>query len=203
MRNRSPAVAGVSPRTDEVDRLPCVRGLKAAPTWALLRAVIVAALVALISACGWQIRGAYDIPASIQPMSVEGADNNSVAAEVRDNLELNDIELVSRPQAAGRLIIGERTERRVLTVGSSGKVDEYELIYTVEWRLDGRDSEQPLIGPIEMQARRDYTQNPGEVLGQEDQESALLDAMRSDLATRILFRLQAWSPEANSPDATE
>ncbi len=155
----------------------------------------------LLGACGWQIRGAYDIPQSIQPMSVQGANDNSVAADVREYLRVNGIELVSRPQAAGRVVISERTERRVLTVGSSGKVDEYELIYTVDWRLEGRDSEQPLIGPTEMQARRDYTQNPSEILGQEDQEGALLDAMRSDLATRILFRLQAWSPEA--PDSAE
>lgn len=176
---------------------------QAAPWNAALRVLVVACLAVLVGACGWQIRGAYDIPASIQPMSVQGADNNSVAADVRDRLGVNGVELVSRPQAAARLVISERTEQRVLTVGSGGKVDEYELIYSVDWRLEDRDGEQPLIGPIEMQARRDYTQDPGEILGREDQEGALLDDMRADLAARIMFRLQAWSPGQDESTATD
>lgn len=167
---------------------------KPAPAWPALRAAAVLCALALLAACGFQVRGGYSIPPAITPMAVEGADGNSVAAELRENLRRNEVELVNRSQAASRLIVSERTERRVLSVGSSGKVDEYELIYAVQWRLADPNGEAPLIAPVEMQARRDYTQNPAAILGQEDQEGALLDDMRADLATRILFRLQAWGP---------
>lgn len=179
---------------------PCDQGRprrfagKPVPT-ATLRALAVVLAFALVTACGFHIRGSYDIPPTITPMYVEGASGNSVAAELRDNLRRNDIELVSPPQAAARLVVSERSERQVLSVGSSGRVDEYELLYVVEWRLEAPDRETPLIPPETLQARRDYTHDPTAILGSEDREGALLEAMREDLATRILFRLQAWSPQ--------
>lgn len=162
-------------------------------------AVALAALTAL-AACGFQLRGSYDIPPAIVPIAIEAPGGSGVARALDDALGYGDMRVATSDEsAASRIeILDERSERRVLAVGSRGKVDEYELRYNVRWRLvDARadaEGERELIAPAELTARRDYIQDSTAVLGKESERDALVDGMREDIAQRILARIQAWEP---------
>jgi outer membrane lipopolysaccharide assembly protein LptE/RlpB len=47
---------------------------------------------------------------------------------------------------------------------------------------------------VQLEARRDYTFDAASVLSKQEEEQALYERMSDDLAQRILFRLQSWSP---------
>lgn len=161
-------------------------------------AVVLAAATAL-AACGFQLRGSYDIPPAIVPIAIDAPGSSGVARALADTLRYGDMRVIAGDEpAASRIeILGERSERRVLTVDARGKVDEYELRYVVRWRLvDARPDagERELIAPAELTARRDYRHDPTAVLGAQDQQGVLMENMRDDIAQRILFRIQAWEP---------
>lgn len=166
------------------------------PALALALAVALAASAAL-AACGFQLRGSYDIPPAIVPVAIDAPGASGVARALDETLRYGDMRVIADDEpAASRIeILDERSERRVLAVDARGKVDEYELRYSVRWRLvDARGGAGELIAPAELSARRDYRHDPGAVLGSQDQEGLLIDDMRDDIAQRILFRIQAWEP---------
>ena len=166
------------------------------PTRAGAIALLLLASASLV-ACGFQLRGSYDIPPAIVPVAIDAPTGSGVARALSDTLRYGGMRVVAgdRPAASRIEILDERSERRVLAVDSRGKVDEYELRYSVRWRLvDAGDGGRELIAPAELVARRDYTHDPTAVLGKQDEASALVESMRDDIAQRILFRLQAWDP---------
>lgn len=161
-------------------------------------ALLLAALAAL-PACGFHLRGSYELPPAIAPVAIDAPARSGVARALTDTLRHSGLHAGAADDAAASRveILDERSERHVLTVDARGKVDEYELRYVVRWRLvDARagGGARELIAPAELRARRDYRHDPGAVLGEQDEEGALIDSMRDDIAQRILFRIQAWEP---------
>lgn len=162
------------------------------------------AAAAALTACGFQLRGSYDIPPGIVPIAIDASGGSGVARALAETLRYGDMRVLAGDEpAASRIeILDEQSERRVLAVNSRGKVDEYELRYVVRWRLvdvRAETDERELIAPVELSARRNYVHEPAAVLGAQDQESVLIDTMRDDIAQRILFRIQAWDPDQATP----
>jgi len=151
--------------------------------------------LSLLAACGFHLRGAYTLPESIQPIAIEGDAASGIARALRDSLERNGAALASAPEAAAThiVVLDENRQRRVLSVGASAKADEYELRYTVRWKLSrGTGSEaSDLIPASTMETRRDYVFDSTGVLAKQNEEETLYDDMRKELAGRIVSRLQA------------
>lgn len=155
----------------------------------------------VLVACGWQLRGSYNLPEEIKPIDVQGG---GVAAELRDSLRYTEALAENTDEPAGSRveILEENNSRRVLSVDIDGKVDEYEVRYEVRWQLTAKGSDDQsrriLIAPLTFRANRSYDYEPGAVLSRNEQENRLIENMRDDLAQRILFRLQG--VEVNGAD---
>ena len=169
------------------------------PTHRLLPVAAVAALALAVTACGFQLRGSYRLPDALFPLQIDAPGGSAVARELRATLERQDVELTADPAAAAArlVILDESSERRILAIGSSADVEEYELRTTVRWELvrAAAEGETTALGPEELTACRDYGFDPEAVLSKQNEEDALYEDMSEDLAQRLLFRLQAWSPE--------
>jgi LPS-assembly lipoprotein len=156
-------------------------------------------LVLALAACGFQLRGAYGIDDALQPLRIEAR------GDFRDTLEralrTGGVELTSsRDQAAATLrVLDTERERRVLAIREDGRVDEYELVYRVDWHLEAvteAGETARLIDRTRYAGQRSYIFEPGSRLAADDEEEVLIELLYEDLSDRILRRIEAWSPEA-------
>jgi LPS-assembly lipoprotein len=158
-------------------------------------ALIALAGALLLSACGFHLRGtrATEWPAAIPEVRVRVADSRAAYEPLKLEMESTlrtqaGVAIVESDEAAQLVLSGERSDSRVLSVGSSGRVSEYLLRYEVSFRFLGTDG-QELVASQTVRLLRDYTFDPTNVLAKEREESELKAAMRRDAVQQILRRL--------------
>lgn len=152
-----------------------------------------AGLILMLAACGFQLRGAADLPASLQTMHIQGISLRSeLGIELKQTLERNGIRIVEAYEEGVALfsIKQNRFTRQVLSVGADGRANEYELTQVLVVRVT--DAEEGVRMEDErFEARRDYQYDPIQVLGREDEERLLREDMNKQLSQAILRRLDA------------
>jgi len=85
-------------------------------------------------------------------------------------------------------------EKQILTLGSSGRVSEFQLRYRVSLR--GYDSQQREWLPAdELLLSRDYTYDDTQILAKQAEETLLYQSMRSDMVQQIMRRLSRAKPK--------
>ena len=159
-----------------------------------------ALLLALgLSACGFQLRGSYEVPAFLHEVSLKmPAGTQLLAAELRLALERRDID----PQG-GEVqleIVSENLTRQTSSVDSNARAAEYVLVYTVSFRINSSDGRA--IGPLQsLILRRSYQYDPTSVVAKNMEEETLVSELRADAAQQIVRQLIALkaSPLAPAP----
>lgn len=149
-------------------------------------------LAASIAGCGFQLAGSASLPSEMAKTYVETSEPNSdFFASLRDALRLRGLELVDAPSEAGaRLIITEdSTGQRVLSVTARNLPREYEIFYSVTFRLEA--SSASLMEPVQLVATRSYTFDETEVLGKSREERILRQALADDLARQVVRHIEA------------
>lgn len=148
----------------------------------------------MLSSCGFHLRGETKMP--FNTIYIEAANSNSLlVGELRRLLEVNHIQLVSKPDQADMIlnISLEFPEKQILTLGGSGRVSEFQLRYRVSLR--GYDQQQREWLPAdELQMSRDFSYDDTQILAKEAEEAQLYQYMRSDMAQQILRRLSHAKP---------
>ena len=158
------------------------------------RALALAALVLVLTACGWQLRGAGGGGFEGVAVSVEGAVGNRLLDEVRVQLRDLGAEVVGAAADARIVVevIDAQTRRRTVTTGADGFASEYELRYRLRFRaapggLAGPD--QPVIAAQAVQASANYAATPRELQGQEAEEQALRAGLAAEVIQQMLARV--------------
>lgn len=154
---------------------------------------LLAGLILTLAACGFQLRGAADLPASLQTMHIQGISLRSeLGLELKRTLERNGVRIVESYEEGVALLTVKQNQfnRQVLSVGASGRANEYEL--TQELVIRVTDAEEGVrLEDERFEARRDYQYDPIQVLGREDEERLLRDDMNKQLSQAVLRRLDA------------
>jgi LPS-assembly lipoprotein len=88
------------------------------------------------------------------------------------------------------VITQDSTSRRVLSVDNAGQANEYEVAYTLGFRLDNPDGAN-LVVPQSINLRRQYRYDPNLTLAKADEEARLVREMRQDAVRQLLRRLKA------------
>ncbi|MDZ7830080.1 MAG: LPS assembly lipoprotein LptE [Halofilum sp. (in: g-proteobacteria)] len=152
-----------------------------------------------VAGCGFQLRGAFELPAELVPVYIDAPRDSDVAGQLHQLLRRNNVEVATDRAAAASVIeiVGEQRERRVLTVSAAtADVDEFELRYTTQWLLRDTGEERRALTNLEtVEILRDYTYDRGAVLAKQSEEADLLERMQEDTALRILYRIQAWNQD--------
>jgi len=107
------------------------------------------------------------------------------------------VTLVKNPEDAEILVemMNEGTEKRILSLGGTGAVREFELFYRVSFRI--KDASDELWGPVQMfEGRRDFSYLDTELLAKSYEETQLYEDMRRDAVREIMRRLVAQKPKA-------
>lgn len=156
----------------------------------------------LVSACGFHLRGAYQLPDSMGKTFIQAGNQNSeLVRSLKRSLKANHIVIVNSPQDATAVlkIMGETQEKRVLSVDSKGRAREYELSYAVRFDLQSMVSESPFTEQS-LKLEREFLFDTEDVLGKGREEATLIKDMQQDMVRLILLRLQAGHESTSRSD---
>ncbi|MCG5500650.1 LPS assembly lipoprotein LptE [Ectothiorhodospira lacustris] len=146
----------------------------------------------LLTACGFQLRGAAGLPPEMARTAVTGLGaSDSLVIDLQLALRAGGVELAPLSGATAELRIHDLSSgRRALSVGRDAQVSEYEVFTRLRYSVRGRGNDFE-IREQTLTLTRDYLFDPEGVLGQAEQEQSLRESMRRDLVQLILLRLQA------------
>ena len=158
-------------------------------------------------ACGFQLRGDLNLPPEAEPISI--LTNNpysSFSIALRNSLssrqvkladiiepsieEMADPELAAAPpktiatQGFQIKILGQRGERRVLTLGTGATVAEYQLIEEVTFDLRNPQG-KVVMGPVTLSERQVLPNDPNKVVSTGQESSLIRQEMHSTLAQKV------------------
>lgn len=146
-------------------------------------------MVCLLSACGFQLRGASNLP--YETVAVEAFPGSLVVGELRRNLRNGtNAKIVTNKEEAVAIIniLSELREKQILTVNRDGRPREYVL--RLRLRYDIRDQKgRPFVLPTDIVQQRDISFNEGAVLAKESEEQLLYRDMQSDLVQQLIRRI--------------
>jgi LPS-assembly lipoprotein len=158
--------------------------------------VIVIIASAMMTACGFQLRGAgsYEFKSvHVQaPLSAAlGGPGAPVVPDVIEGLTRSGVQVKPKIEEADFSIrfLQVTFDKRVLSLSGSGRAREFELEYKILYEFV--DVRQKAWGePGEITIRRDFSFSESQALAKEAEERQLIRDMQLDAAAQILRRLQ-------------
>jgi LPS-assembly lipoprotein len=143
---------------------------------------------ALIAGCGFQLRGATELPFS--RIALEGFAARSPLAEELKRTLAQSAEVVPGPAQAQVVLhaLSDTRERSVVASTSAGQVRELQLRVRLEFKL-ATPSGRELIPATELLLARDMSYSETQALAKEYEEAQLLRAMQSDIVAQLMRRL--------------
>lgn len=156
---------------------------------ALLRKLILLITTALLVACSFHLRGQAGMPFNTLYLDAANPATPFIKELSRD-LESNKVRIVDSAEQADMVlhIVFETFDKQILSLTSSGRVNEFQLFYRVSARaydLNKRD----WIPAEEFVMHRNYRYENNTVAAMEAEETLLYQSMRSDMAQQIVRRL--------------
>lgn len=159
---------------------------------------LLATLCLLLSACGFQLRGAADIPAPLQQLALISKESrlSLLNLPLRRALEGNGVNLVETDAASFALeITNESQSRREATLSASADVDEYELTSRVSFTVTDLRGEQPrIVLDRTLAVERTYDYDNNNATASSVQEAQLRREMNQQLASQIVRIYAAINP---------
>ena len=156
----------------------------------MIRSIVLLGTLGLLTACGFHLRGEYNVPFASVFLSATGA--SQVAVTLRRELNNSPTKLMpSAKDAEAQLnITGEKRERIILSLSGAGRVREYQLKVYVRYQLV--DSKGAVAIPTsEIQLQRIMTYDDSQVIAKQQEEAMLYKDMEQDAANQILRRIAA------------
>ena len=150
-----------------------------------------AATVALLSGCGFHLRGPQALDFATVHINVP--EQSEFGAQLRRLIATTGTTRVeedaARAEARLQILANDRG-REILGLTGAGKVREYQLVQALRFQLLDRAG-KALIPPTSLSARREYTFDDSQVLGKEQEEALLYRDMQNDLVQQLMRRLGA------------
>ena len=147
----------------------------------------------LLSACGYHLRGAIDLPDELQKMYVRGASRQLTEA-IEQAFRSTSGELVKNVADAGMIlnVINEDYRRKTVSISSSGYSNEYELIYRLVFDLiDKNGNELVSAQTIEVSQVYFNEQSSNTVLSKENEERVLRKELYLKAVRSVIERARA------------
>jgi len=156
----------------------------------LYRNLVLILILVGVTSCGYTLRGNLALNESIEEISVYSSRYSELTNSINILLTNNNIRTSGQknPSNYRIQIFSESFNRRQLSVNLSGRVNEYEVIYSVEFNI----SPPSEIGKAEnITLYRDYSFDENQVMGNTNREDSIKKEMISTAATLIINKLIA------------
>ncbi len=157
------------------------------------RTVLAVLLLAslLSSSCGFQLRGAYPLP--FDTLYIALAETSDLRASLKRSIEAGSTtRVVSEPREAQAIltVTGDAQAKNILSLSSTGRVREFQLVRTFSFRL-ADPAGKAFLPPSRVVVTRDITFNDSQVLAKEAEEALLWKDIQADLVRQVLRRVSA------------
>jgi len=159
------------------------------------RAAALAACLALGAGCGFHLKGVTRLPSAFASTYLEAEDRyTDFHRAMLEGLRAAGSRVVGPGEEAGATVevLGDDTGQRVLSVSATNTPTEYEVYYTVRYRV--RIGSREVIGPKTLTQTRDYSFDETAILAKEQEQEIIRRALARDIAALVLRRLAAVSP---------
>ena len=145
-------------------------------------------LLIVITSCGFHLRGMTEI--SYKTISLEGKEL-SLTKNLKKILNTNKVAIVSSTENPELRVefLSEESEKRILSLSGQGLVREFEIFYRVRYRIKTSDSEIWSQENI-IETRKDFTYSDSNLIGKEEEERQLNEAMRNEAITNLFNQIQ-------------
>lgn len=155
-----------------------------------MKKILLLSLVLTLGACGFHLRGAAQLP--FETIYVQGGGNQMGPDLQRYLRHGTNVKVVQTPGEAQAIlaILGESTEKRILSLTGGGRVGEFELYYRLSFRVhDGKGGELMPVQQLEL--KRVLSFSDAQVLAKEQEEALLYRDMQGDAVQQVIRRLAA------------
>jgi LPS-assembly lipoprotein len=145
-------------------------------------------MLLIISSCGFHMRGMTEI--SYKIISLEGKELSFIK-DLKKVLNRNKVAIVSSTENPELRIelLSEESEKRILSLSGQGLVREFEIFYRVRYRVKTIDSEIWSQENI-IETRKDFTYSDSNLIGKEEEERQLNEAMHNEAITNLFNQIQ-------------
>ncbi|WP_417662000.1 LPS assembly lipoprotein LptE [Pseudomonas sp.] len=157
------------------------------------RNLLLIGLAALLSACGFQLRGTGDVQFTLTELNVIARNAyGETVKQVTETLENNKVKVhAGAPYTLA--LVNEQETQRTASYTSSAQTAENELTTRLDYEIRG-GSKNLLLLKNQLEVRSVQTRDGNNIVGSDEEMAQLRQEMRRDLINQLMLRLQLISP---------
>ena len=142
----------------------------------------------LLSACGFHLRGDYDVPEELSTMSLTSYDQYSTFTRmVKRQLRMNEINLVQPAEDVPNIhLLSESVSERTLSLYQNTRAAEKELTFRASYRVTIPETGDKRVSTS---VTRSYLDNPLTALAKSVERDMIEDEMRKLAASQIVRQM--------------
>ena len=142
----------------------------------------------LLNACGYHMRGAFELPSGLKNIFLDGG-SPQLQEQFKKAMELSKVPIASSADKAGIVIriSDEISQRRVLSLASTGAANDFELDYRFDYEIsDAKDNVLMERQPVEI--KREYYNDQTAIIAKEAEELLIVNEMYQQAVRTMVSR---------------
>jgi LPS-assembly lipoprotein len=158
-----------------------------------VRSLIALLLVVLLTGCGFQLRGSYNLP--WETLHIGLPENTELYFLIKRGIEAGSLTKVvtdAKQANASLVILRNDQHKSILSLSAKGLVREFQLTRTLSYRIQDASGKE-LIPINQIILQRDLTFDDERIFAKEAEEVMIWREMQQDMVQQLLRRLSASS----------
>ena len=164
-----------------------------------MRSLVALLLAASLAACGFQLRGSYNLP--WETLHIGGVpENNELYFQIKRSIEAGSLTRIStdaKQASASLAILRNEQHKSILSLSGRGLVREFQLTRTFVYRVVDAQGKE-LLPQSQIILQRDMTFDDERIFAKEAEEAMIWREMQQDMVQQLLRRLAASSRSLKS-----
>jgi LPS-assembly lipoprotein len=154
----------------------------------LIKKAVIFFMALLLSACGYHLRGALELPANMKNVYVEGG-SATLLEQFKQVMTSSSAQIASSRKDAGIVIkiANEAFNKRVLSLSTRGKSNEFELTYRLDYEF-ANASDAVLMPQQSVEIRREYYNDQQFIIAKDQEEAVIRNEMYQQAVQNIVNR---------------
>lgn len=137
-----------------------------------------------MTSCGYKMRGSEKM--NFSSISIDGG-SASFTKILKKRFKQSGVKIDSKNSEKKLEIVDDKFSKKILSLSSAGKVKEYQIAYTVIFRIKSKDEEWG--SPINIQTNRDYTYDDKNIIAKTEEEARLIKGMQKQLIRTMVTQI--------------
>ncbi|MCD2449328.1 LPS assembly lipoprotein LptE [Methylicorpusculum oleiharenae] len=152
----------------------------------MITRVLVLGLALMTVACGYHLRGAIELPEQMRKVYLKNA-SQSLQEQFTKTLKASSVDVVKEISQAGLVVavFNEQMDRRVLSLSSTGKANEFELNYSLDYEL--QDASGAVLKKIQsIEITREYYNDQEAIIAKTNEETIIQQELYLQAVKKIV-----------------